>query len=236
MSERPNQCITSPYRPPVYTSTFPWADHIIYFLLSDISPSREYPIEVGSFNTELSGPMIFYNTEQLTRGDLRDGLIAACKERKYTEIWDYSMVNVGIFKEHAVDAKHVPFHSPPIIIDKLSQYRPPTPIYDVGFCGWVTPRRAYILRNLMATGVRVNVVQKWGEERDRQLATCKIMLNIHAGDDFHVFESARCEPWLALGYTVVSENSLDNDERCINVPYDSLVDTCLRLIADQRDR
>jgi hypothetical protein len=52
-------------------------------------------------------------------------------------------------------------------------------------------------------------------------------MNIHYGDTYNVFESARCEPWLKVGVPVISETSLDNDPRCISVDYDRLVETAI---------
>ena len=75
-------------------------------------------------------------------------------------------------------------------------------------------------------------MQTYGEERDKALASCKILLNIHCFDDFTIFESARCEPWLSIGKCVISENSLDNDPRCINVDYHMLVLTVLNTLKD----
>jgi hypothetical protein len=80
------------------------------------------------------------------------------------------------------------------------------------------------MKCLSDIGYKINYVYEiYGEERDKELAKCKILLNIHAFSDYNVFENARCEPWLAIGVPIISENSLDNDPRCINVDYDQIV-------------
>jgi hypothetical protein len=36
----------------------------------------------------------------------------------------------------------------------------------------------------------------------------------------------RCAPWLDIGFPVITEESLDNDERAIITSYDKLVERC----------
>ena len=71
----------------------------------------------------------------------------------------------------------------------------------------------------------------FGEERDIELSKCKVLINIHHSDDYKIFESARCEPWLSIGVPVVSECSLDNDPRCMNMLYDDLIKTVDNLLS-----
>ena len=85
---------------------------------------------------------------------------------------------------------------------------------------------------LKSSNISINVIELFGKDRDIELAKCKIILNIHAEDDYKIFESCRCEPWLKLGITVISENSLDNDPRCINVNYNDIVKTVVELVYD----
>jgi hypothetical protein len=84
-------------------------------------------------------------------------------------------------------------------------------------------------------GYSVNCITLFGEERDKELATCRIHLNIHHKEDCHLFESARCELWLQAGVPIISEHSLDNDSRCTNVSYDELVETAVTFIQRMKE-
>jgi hypothetical protein len=166
------------------------------------------------------------NTEQVTRKCVLDNIIKIYKNNKPVEVWDYSWKNCEILAQNGIIAKHIPLQSPKWYLDKLKTWRT-TITYDVGFSGTLTSRRLAILNQLKERGLKVNDVPRWGEERDKELAKCRIHINIHAYTDYNIFEQARCEPWLAIGVPVISEHSLDDDPRCINVEYTALVEKTL---------
>jgi hypothetical protein len=147
---------------------------------------------------------------------------------KPTEIWDYSEANIKILKEKNIHAIHVPLKTPMNYMNKLLNWR--NIQYDIGFCGCDGTRRNIILYDLKNLGKTVHIITTYGDERDAELAKCKILLNIHYDEDFKIFESARCEPWLAIGVPIISENSLDNDPRCYNVPYDKIVEKTIEVL------
>ena len=149
-------------------------------------------------------------------------IIPAC-----AEIWDYSAINVRILADRGITAKHVPLRSSENYVARLRSLRSVGQIYDIGFAGSKSNRRIAIVNALADTKYSICLIRSWGEERDAVLAKCRIILNIHYADDYKVFESARCVPWIEAGATVISEHSLDDDPRCINVPYDQLVAACI---------
>jgi len=200
-----------------------YLDTITYFLES--LPYHPLPIYKGDTPTD-GTPYIYYNCEQMSRQRELDLLTERVQRSPPTELWDYSAFNVLILKAHGITAKHVPLKSPSWYVDKLKGWR--SPEYDVGFCGTMNPRRQQIIDKIKGAGMSVNTVTLWGDDRDKELAKCRVLLNIHYADDYRIFESARCEPWLSAGFTIISENSLDNDARCINVAYDELVETTER--------
>jgi hypothetical protein len=57
-----------------------------------------------------------------------------------------------------------------------------------------------------------------------------MILNIHFNENYKIFEQYRCFAWLDIGKVVLSENSLDNDPRCINVSYDEIVPTLMKVL------
>jgi hypothetical protein len=203
-------------------------DTFIYFLKSDLAPSVSVPIYVNDF-PDINIPFIYFQTEQLTRQEFMKRLVDNICKKAPLEVWDYSKINVDIFKGQGIKAKHIQVQTPDPYKSKLLSWR--TDEYDVGFCGWMkSPRRRTIIEGLKQAGLRVNIIEQHGEIRDKELAKCRVLINIHFENDFNVFEVARCEPWLSIGVPVISEHSLDDDDRCINVKYDDLVSTVVKYI------
>jgi hypothetical protein len=171
-----------------------------------------------------------FNSEQLSLEEHLTNLIAASKREGCVEVWDYSAANVAILAAKGVVARHVPLKSTEAYLSQLRKYRSEGQIYDFGFCGAISPRRAMLINAFLEKGILIHIIKLFGKERDRELAKCNVLLNFHYGDDYKIFESARCEPWLALGVPVISEHSIDDDPRCINTTYDDIVSTSIELI------
>ena len=204
-------------------------DNFIFFLKSEKIAQTEYPIYVSDGPNKIE-EYLFMNTEQMTRKKQLERIVKLYKTNKPREFWDYSAANCKILESHGIHAKHVPLSSPQWYLDKLKSWRNHIE-YDVGFCGDVSSkRRQTILDELKTRGITVHIVKLWGEKRDKELAKCRILVNIHFDSDYNIFEQARCEPWLAIGVPVISEHSLDDDPRCINVEYSKLVDTVVSFI------
>lgn len=221
----------SPERPPVRTCVASTTDLFIRFLQSNKSPHRDLPVCLGATSAAGTDRIIFYNCEQLTREDSTSAAVfrrAAAGD--VAEIWDYSRVNVGIWNRHGYAARFVPLQTPDEYIRMLRECRARQTIdWDVGFCGAVrgSARRAFVLYALAKAGPRVRAVHARGEERDRELARCRVHVNIHFGPTYRIWESHRCQAWLDVGVPVVSEHSLDDHPDCINVPFERLVqETC----------
>ena len=211
----------------VFTNVSKWMDSFLYFLESIKLENFEIPIWVGLYPTILE-KCVYYNTEQLTREHCLNQVINISKNDNVLEIWDYSIINIEILKKHNIkNVKHVPLESPDWYINKLKTFQQDIFEYEVGFCGYLSDRRAKIINELKSKGVKLNIISLWGDERDKELAKCKIILNIHCDDDYKIFESARCEPWLKLGIPIITEKSLDDDPRCIVSEYENLVQTTI---------
>lgn len=100
--------------------------------------------------------------------------------------------------------------------------------YDVAFVGTGSPRRDLILNELRRRNIKVREIKDWGEERDQEIIKAKILLNIHYGDDYKIYESIRCDRFIFSGMLVISEisvtqNLLDVNELMIAVEYSRLV-------------
>jgi glycosyltransferase involved in cell wall biosynthesis len=210
-------------------------DNFINFLESDLSPERDLPIVLLYCSEEKLPPsFIYYNTEQLsskTNSIKINSIIQLIKKHNVKEVWDYSKVNIDLFKQHSITAKYVPLQTPKWYSNKLLEFRKRGIEYDVGFCGTPSPKREFILKQLEEKGLKVNRINGlFGDKKDEELAKCKILINIHWEDDCTTFESGRCDAWLSIGVPIVSENSLDNDIRCINVEYHQLVSKVVEIV------
>lgn len=199
---------------------------MFYQTLKELPVKPSLPVYLGYyFGSPRKNNHIFYNTEQMTRIQNITRLLSNINKYSPLEIWDYSLANIEILKLHGIHTvKHVPLRCTDTYKNELLSYRT-TIDFDVGFCGGLSPRRNEIIRRLRSAGISVNSLTEFGKKRDKQLARCRIILNIHAENNYYIFESARCEPWLSIGVPVVSEHSTIDDPRCINTSYESIVDT-----------
>ena len=206
-------------------------DTFLHFSQSELSPHRTVPIRILC-SSEI--PYIFYNTEQMTRPECLELVKKLVRRHPPVEVWDYSSANAAILETEGIKARHVPLVSPAWYIEKLKSMRGVCE-YDVGFCGSKCERRMFILNELRKHGLSVHYVRGLGDDRDSELAKCRVHINIHFSPSYMVFEQLRCEPWIQVGVPIVSEHSLDDDDRVINVSYDNLVNTTVELIKKLRE-
>jgi len=197
----------------------------IEFLLSDESPERRYPCLLYPFDTyEIREPIILYNCEQMSRSQPLASVVKIASNPNIKEVWDYSLENCKILKTYGIEARHVPFISPRVYVEQIRALRDELTV-DVGFCGALSERNVKILNELMRKGLTVYYVKQDGIERDKRLARCRVILNIHYSDDLTILKQAQYDVWLRAGVPVISETSVDDDPRCINTPYNLIVET-----------
>lgn len=126
---------------------------------------------------------------------------------------DYSRTNIDILSKHGIQCDLHEYISPPDEIAYLQGILSRSEKhYDVGFVGYLNPRRKNVLDKLTEKGYKVLVTQTFGNDRDCMLAQCKVLLNIHCEQYFDIFESIRCNRWLSAGFPVISETSRDFPE------------------------
>jgi hypothetical protein len=155
-------------------------------------------------------------------------------------VWDYSAANVEYLRRLGSPAQHVPVGYAPLL-SRIT--RPPEQDIDVLFYGDISPRRAHILNRLRETGIKVVVVSDlYGVERDALIARAKVVLNIHNHDGIKALETPRVFYLLANRKAVVTEAKqgveIEPDLRCAMAlsPYESLVQTCVDVLADEKRR
>lgn len=195
-----------------------------------------FPISI--MNPCWGGKQILYNTEQLTRPSVLDYFSNHIRFNDMIyEVWDYSAANVEILNRAGLtNARHVPFRMWNEYREELLSYQSGECHYDVGFCGWMaSKRRVDIVEELRKRGLSVLVIQDlFGRDRDMMLSKCKIIMNLHFDENYRIFESYRCFAWIDINKTVVSENSIDNDDRCINVEYEEMADAITSILKSEK--
>lgn len=177
---------------------------------------------------------ILINTEQLTR----HAYISYCNHilNMNIQLIDYGPENIEILNNH-INIKYIPYQYNKDEVDVLKSYLNNEKIYDVGFSGAMSQRRLNILQELSNNNISVVNITGWGDERDKQIAKCKILVNIHFAPDYNVYESIRCDRWLFAGHIVVSEVSVKNEILDVNdliifKEYNHIVNTIKDIISN----
>ena len=197
------------------------------------------PIVFGAHHLSESGERklpadaILYNFEQL-----RDG--APWFQPRYLallrrfRVWDYSLANIDYLRRSSIspEARHVPVGYVP----QWTRIESTEQDIDVLFFGRLTDRRKRVLHALADLGFEVRfLVGVFGQERDRWIARSKVVLNIHAQAG-GLFEYLRVLSLLANRKAVVPEPGVADEldpglARGLEVvPYDRLIESCVRLI------
>lgn len=143
---------------------------------------------------------------------------------KTFDYYDYSNSNIEILKQHNIifnSMEYIPYIPNSYEIDKLTTLKKETVIeYDFGILKTanddMTDRRQLIIDKLKSFNYSINIISGWGLDRDKELAKCKIILNIHGSLEnitSNIFEHLRCDRLLHTNYNILSENSylLDNN-------------------------
>lgn len=182
---------------------------------------------------------ILYNSEQI---DGKSSWItpAYLERLKRCEVWDYSEENIRRMKARGIHhAKYVPVGYVPQLTRIPADTRQDI---DILFYGSINERRSVILKELLDKGLRVECLSGvYREERDACIARAKLILNIHYYEA-NIFEIVRVSWLLANEKAVVAEcgdsTAIESDirEAVAAVPYEQLVETCVRLVADADER
>lgn len=188
----------------------------------------------------LSAQTIIYNLEQLEDNSiwLSEPFIAALGR---CVIWDFSRRNL---EEIAQRTGNIRLHYlPPGYVSELTCIKSaPLQDIDVLFYGSVNERRARILEQLSAAGLKVEAVfGAYGEQRNQLISRAKVVLNLHYYNS-RIFEIVRVFHLLANGKAVVAEcdDQTEIDQAlCKGVQiasYDKLTDACVKLVRDDELR
>jgi hypothetical protein len=143
------------------------------------------------------------------------------------DVYDYSLDNIKIFGY----GNYISYKINSIENNFLKSCINNTKLYDISFVGASSDRRNHIINQLITLGYRVNIIPKFGKERDIRIGQSKLLLNIHLYDGWLIYEAIRCERWRFAGMLILSETCLSSPpDGIIECPYDKLVDKVIELL------
>jgi glycosyltransferase involved in cell wall biosynthesis len=149
----------------------------------------------------------FVNTENLnTSANLKEYQQTISKA---TEIFDISEDNIKISKK----GKFLPYKEQPEETEKLKKFLDVPKLYDIAIVGSQSEYRGKYVNFLRQNGFKVDSITGiFGEERDKRIGQCSILVNIHLNETQRIYESIRCDRWKHAGMLVLSEE-------CLRPPY-----------------
>ncbi|AYV85935.1 MAG: dTDP-D-glucose 4,6-dehydratase [Solivirus sp.] len=195
-------------------------DPNLFFILSFDHRDNQILIPLETKNT------IIINFEQLT--DYGNYIVLRPLYDKGFQIVDYSYCHRHILPNEI----YLPYfynegeinHLEELINENRGKWE-----HDVAAVCNGTPHRQEIEAKLKERGLKVLDVRGWREDRDKQIAKCRILLNIHAhAENFTIAEHLRMNRWMLANMKIISEESDEQDSiDMFNVefhPFDKLVD------------
>ena len=186
---------------------------IIIFIIVDVEDHFE---PVYKYFKDKNVELSILNLEPLNISARLNVFLSKIVQYKFFKIYDYSLSNIKILNNR--DFKNTA-HLPYIVTDKESDYlkdiNKAEKTYDFGLINWTNPptphRRQTVVEHLKKHGYTVNIVMGWGVNRDKELAKCKIILNVHGfyHETSRIFEHIRCDRLLGAGFKILSEDSYE---------------------------
>lgn len=201
--------------------------NIIYMFLQSVP--NNFPKKANN--------IILINTEQCTRNEYKI-MLQNMLDNNMT-IFDYSIENIKLLNNNE-NMLYFPYqyNHQEINILKNNINIATEKLFDVACIGCPSQRRESVCKKLAQKGVRILYNNNlWGEMRDKVIASCKILLNIHYNENYNVYEHIRCDRWVFSGMLVVSENSLDNSMIDMSnivyfEKYENLVDLVMEILGN----
>jgi hypothetical protein len=129
------------------------------------------------------------------------------------QVYDYSLENIRI----SGLGTHLPYKEIPEETQRLKQFLLQPKEYDFAFIGTPSPYRIAKIHEIANKGYSIYFISGWRDERDKEVAKCKYILNLHYSPEYTVYESIRCERWRFAGMPIYSEPSLDLPEGILEI-------------------
>ena len=156
------------------------------------------------------------------------------------EVWDYSIQNIEFFKAQGIEnIKYLELgYQSELARIEIKAVQD----IDVLFYGSINDRRAKVLDALKNSGLNVHTsFGIYGKDRDDLIARSKLVLNLHYYDS-EIFEVVRVFYLLSNSIPVVGEinpSTVVSDiykNSVLGVPYQELINACIRLVKDDKAR
>ena len=162
-------------------------------------------------------PVVFINTEQLSVPWKFSEYCEFVASPRVGSVYDYSLENIRIANGNSTRllANHLPLlestDETACLRAFMAEYRavPREGRAEIACIGSPTQYRIDIIAGLRARGMLIDFIQGFGEARDRRVAACKLLLNLHAGRAYRLWEPLRCARWLFAGMPIASESCDD---------------------------
>jgi beta-1,4-mannosyl-glycoprotein beta-1,4-N-acetylglucosaminyltransferase len=188
----------------------------------DSSPKKitfVYEVFDSNIVTELPNTHFsFLNTEPLNIPARLDSVKNILKMHPGYDYYDYSESNLKILEENGIVARnntYLPYKCSKNELAILTDLnKNTTKEYDFGILktagDTITDRRLKFVNFLKENNFTVNIIGGWSNDRDVELAKCKIIINIHGNlnnNVSYIFEHIRCDRLLKAGFNILSENN-----------------------------
>jgi hypothetical protein len=174
----------------------------------------------------------FVNLEQLTNAGRLEEYNRTVRDN--IDIFDYSQDNIRITGK----GTYLPYRETPEEMKKLKSFMSVPKEYDIAImnckfkqhrCFHISERRINMINRLIDSGISVNMIEDWGDARDKEIGKCRILINIHFSDTHNIYEAIRCERWRFAGMPIISETSASPmPPEIIESPYEDIVETVKR--------
>ena len=190
--------------------------------------------------------IFFLNVEQLTEQTRFDHIITHMKHNM--PIIDFSLANILFLKKY-IKINNIDYKSNLLLLpyqfNSIENFHLKNDEcdyeYDIGIINAITKKdksnsnnlvykRYDIWQKIIKTKWKYINILGWGEERDKLINKCKIIINVHNFDAFNIFEHIRCDRLVFSNKIILSEFSLyqedlDIKDYIIWEDYDKIMNT-----------
>jgi len=183
------------------------------------------------------------NLEQLSRPSMLSQYFTTFSRIRESyprlQLYDYIQGNIAVLKSLNISAKLLEYQYRHDEVEKLKRFCTAGPKEtDVVMVGCMSSdHRMNIFNALRAKGVNAKLINNlWEDDRDREIAKAKILLNIHYIPEYQFFESLRCARWIFANKLVITETSGHSENYYLNKymmiePYDKIVEKVVETLA-----
>jgi glycosyltransferase involved in cell wall biosynthesis len=146
-----------------------------------------------------------------TVGFINTGLL----DKTYQENCKLATKIYDISEEYAKASKStfLPYKENPEETQRLKGYLNTTKLYDIAVVGKQTEHRDRYVNTLRQHFKVDYITNLYGEDRDKRIAKCSVLVNLHKDAKPCAYESIRCERWKYAGMPVLSEECTTSPEK-----------------------